>query len=76
MNKRKLFPDNQNEIKFDNKLISFFDESKNGSIRMIKVVINENKTLEFLYSTLNKAFKVSHREFDVNQNYGQKSDTN
>ncbi len=46
MNKRKLFPDNQNEIKFDNKLISFFDESKNGSIRMIKVVINENKTLE------------------------------
>lgn len=44
--KRKLFPENQNETTIDDKLAAFFDKSKDGSVRMIKVVINDYKILE------------------------------
>ena len=44
--KRKLFPENQNETTIDEKLASFFDKAKDGSIRMIKVVISDYKILE------------------------------
>ena len=45
--KRKLISDtNGMEITFDEKLLSFFDKTKDGSIRMFKITINDNKVLE------------------------------
>jgi hypothetical protein len=46
LSQKKLFPDDQNEIKFDDKLVHFFDKAKDGCIRMIKVVITDSKILE------------------------------